>query len=207
MMELQDLPDSPPHRSTPINRIYQSHRFFSKLIEPGFFKNERRNIASTIWLDGVCPWKCGGYSFMPLTMQVLNIPEPFRSSPQNLIVCALISGPSHPETINAVLKPLAEHCNDLKEHGFTCFDAYKAEDFTLRVATIAFRADYVAHCLALCRLGVGCFPGCPKCMLMVTHQISGFCVSNTIFVSNAIFVFFFFFFKGKILPFVKKGCV
>ncbi|GES80966.1 transposase domain-containing protein [Rhizophagus clarus] len=93
-----------------------------------------------------------------------NIPPENCVKRNNLLIGALIPGPSAPGDLNSFLYPIIEELKEL-EHGIRCHDGYTNQDFILHYSVVSWSGDTPALAKLMCTTGHNSYQGCRYCDL------------------------------------------
>ncbi|XP_026439258.1 uncharacterized protein LOC113337940 [Papaver somniferum] len=126
------------------------------------FAKEPRNLRLALSTDGFNPNSSvgGNYSCWPVMLAIYNFPLKLCKF---IMLTMLISGPKQPgNDIDVYLAPLIEDLQKLWDEGVEVFDAYKEENFNLKVVLLWTISDFPAYAnLSGCPKGG--YNACPIC--------------------------------------------
>ncbi|GES72716.1 transposase domain-containing protein [Rhizophagus clarus] len=136
---------------------------YQKLVEEGHFM-DYRDIALIASLDGYNIFKQKTDDCWIILFINANIPPENRVKRNNLLIGALIPGPSAPGDLNSFLYPVIEELKEL-EHGIRCHDGYTNQDFILHCSVVSWSGDMPALAKLMCTTGHNSYQGCRYCDL------------------------------------------
>ncbi|XP_062093498.1 uncharacterized protein LOC133799500 [Humulus lupulus] len=112
------------------------------------FANEPRNIRLALSTDGINPHTSlsSKYSCWPIMLVIYNLPPWLCMKRKFTLLTLLISGPKQPgNDIDVYLAPLIDDLKTLWNEGVRAYDAYRKEEFTLRVVLLWTINDFPAY--------------------------------------------------------------
>ncbi len=134
-----------------VSDIHQSNEWRSLYGVSGYFNGDSRGISLSLCTDGMNPFakeKCT-YSMWPIQIGCLNLPRRTRYKAGSLFLAGIIPGRKEPKNIDPYLDILVDELITI--NGSKLYDAYRNEDFSLKVKVVLNVFDYpgqnkVFHC-------------------------------------------------------------
>ncbi|GES88052.1 transposase domain-containing protein [Rhizophagus clarus] len=130
---------------------------YQELVKEGHFM-DYRDIALIASLDGYNIFKQKTDDCWIILFINANIPPENRVKRNNLLIGALIPGPSAPGDLNSFLYPVIEELKEL-EHGIRCHDGYTNQDFILHCSVVSWSGDTPALAKLMCTTGHNSYQG------------------------------------------------
>ena len=127
------------------------------------------NIALSLNVDGMQPFKRGGVTVTPIVCMILNLPEGERHRSENMLLAGIIAC-REPKNMNVYLKFLIDELLVLHTVGFDFVDPLCTEH-TVRKAYVKLlftASDYPAHTKLNQMRPHSHRHGCHKCLIPVT---------------------------------------
>ncbi|CAG8704401.1 23008_t:CDS:2, partial [Gigaspora rosea] len=127
-----------------------------------FFPLKDRDIALTASLDGYNIFKQKTDDYWIILFINANLQRENRVKRNNLLIGALIPGPSAPGNLNSFLRPVIDELKEL-ENGFKCHDSYTNQDFILHCSVVSWSGNTPALAKLMCTTGHNSYQGCRYC--------------------------------------------
>ncbi|KAK9062208.1 hypothetical protein SSX86_019394 [Deinandra increscens subsp. villosa] len=132
---------------------------------PGFAK-EIRNVRLGLCTDGFNPNNSNSspYSLWPVFLTIYNLPPWMSMKDSYIKLCLMIPGRKSPtQNIDVFLRPLIDELKELYEDGIEVYDAYRKENFIMRVILLWTVSDFPAYAM-LSGWSTHGNLACPHCM-------------------------------------------
>ncbi|XP_076904800.1 uncharacterized protein LOC143560372 [Bidens hawaiensis] len=128
------------------------------------FANEIRNVHLGLCTDGFNPNNSNPYSLWPVFLTIYNLP-PWMSLKDSFInLSLLIPGRKSPsQNVDVFLRPLIDELKQLYEEGIEVYDAYRRENFMMKVILLWTVSDFPAYAM-LSGWSTHGNLACPHCM-------------------------------------------
>ncbi|GES76293.1 transposase domain-containing protein [Rhizophagus clarus] len=148
---------------------YLQYRSYGDVFDGGRYQEEGhfmdyRDIALIASLDGYNIFKQKTDDCWIILFINANIPPENRVKRNNLLIGALIPGPSAPGDLNSFPYLVIEELKEL-EHGIRCHDGYTNQDFILHCSVVSWSGDTPALAKLMCTTGHNSYQGCQYCDL------------------------------------------
>ncbi|XP_023771634.2 uncharacterized protein LOC111920288 [Lactuca sativa] len=114
------------------------------------FAQETRNIRLGLCTDGFCPNSSYGsaYSCWPVFITVYNLPPWLSFKHEYMQIPLLIPGKKNPgQNIDVFLQPLVDELKMLFTDGIETYDAYRKNNFQMRVVLLWTVSDFPAYAM------------------------------------------------------------
>ena len=130
---------------TCISDLHQTHTWKSVYSSDGPFTGDPRGICLSLCTDGTNPFskEKKSYSMWPITLTMLNLPFHVRILSKSILLAGIIPGKSEPQSIDPYVEILVDEI--IRLNGMKCYDAYKDEEFHLKVGILMHVLDYPGH--------------------------------------------------------------
>ena len=134
-----------PGNKTSISDLHQTNTWKSFYSVNGHFKGDPRGISLSLCTDGTNPFSKEkiSYSMWPITLTILNLPFRIRNLPNSILLAGIIPGKSEPHNLDPYIEVLVDEIKSLNK--VQCFDAYREEQFSMKIDILLNILDYPGH--------------------------------------------------------------
>ena len=121
------------HRSTAWKELYDIN---------GPFEGDPRGISFSLCTDGTNPFSKERvrYSMWPIMLNLLNLPQHLRNVRESILLTGIIPGKSEPQNLDPYVEVLVDEI--MKLDNSVCFDAYRHENFKIKITLLMHILDY-----------------------------------------------------------------